>query len=252
MTRSILTVSAVVLALVVGQSSAQYPPGKQGSSNMKVLSHVGVGSDYRLGDLDLEQEMSRPYAYLAMRKDVAGFGVINLKDPAKAYMMYQWNIEEPELHMGGGGQDIEYFKTHGRYYVMTALQFMNGGPDVDLAGVVHDVTSLPDTTGIKEVRRFRVPDAPGGFHDVFPYKHSDGRVIMFATSGGGGRIYDLDKFIAGDANQGYIGIVPVPAPPGVTSSSGRTSYHDFYVAYDPAASGMSFMVRGPAATTSSM
>src|SRR6185503_1844916 len=73
------------------------------------------------------------------------------------------------------------------------------------------------------------------FHDVFPYKHSDGRVIMFATSGGGGRIYDLDKFIAGEANQGYIGIVPVPAPPGAMNSSGRTSYHDVYVAYDPAA-----------------
>jgi hypothetical protein len=142
--------------------------------------------------------------------------------------MYRWRIDNPELHMGGGGQDIEYFKTHGRYYLITAIQFQAGGPDVNLAGIVHDVTSLPDTSKIKEVRRFQVSDAPGGFHDVFPYKHSDGRVLMFATNAGGGRIYDLDKFIAGDANQGYVGIVPVPAV-----NSTRTGYHDFYVAYDP-------------------
>src|SRR5262249_46290818 len=93
---------------------------------------------------------------------------------------------------------------------------------------------------VKEVRRFNVPDALGGFHDVFPYKHSDGRVLLFATSGGGGRIYDMDKFIAGDPNQGYVGFVPVPVPgsDARTMSSGgtalRTAYHDFYVAYDPA------------------
>ena len=227
--RKYLFLSLLLLPTLV---LAQYPPGQQGSPNMHVLSHVTVGSDYRLGDLDLEQEMSRPYAYLAMRKDYAGFAVINLKDPAKAYTMYHWKIENPELHMGGGGQDIEYFKTHGRYYVMTAMQFQQGGPDVNMAGVVTDVTSLPDTTRIKEVRRFQVPDAPGGFHDVFPYKHSDGRVLLFATNGGGGRIYDLDRFIAGEANQGYVGIVPVPTtslPPGTA----RTSYHDFYLAYDP-------------------
>ena len=233
MNRSI-TLALALLVLAVGQSSAQYPAGKQGSPNMTVLSHLPVGSNYRLGDLDIEQEMSRPYAYLAMRKDYSGFAVINLKDPAKAYVMYHWKIEDPELHMGGGGQDIEYFKTHGRYYVVTAIQFAQGGPDVNLAAVVTDVTSLPDTTKIKEVRRFQVPDAPGGFHDVFPYKHSDGRVIMFATSRGGGRMYDLDKFIAGDANQGYIGTIPVPVPPEAQAGTMRAGYHDFYIAYDPA------------------
>jgi hypothetical protein len=55
---------------------------------------------------------------------------------------------------------------------------------------------------------------------------------MFATSGGGGRIYDLDRFLAGDSAQGYVGFVPVPAPSATPGM--RTSYHDFYVAYDPA------------------
>ena len=210
----------------------KYAPGKESSSNMHLLSHVMDGSNYRIGDVEIEQELSRPYAYLATRKDYAGFDIVNLKDPSKAYIMYRWRMENPELHMGGGGQDIEYFKTHGRYYLITAIQFQAGGPDVNLAGVIHDVTGLPDTSKIKEVRRFQVPDAAGGFHDVFPYKHSDGRALMFATSGGGGRIYDLDRFLVGDSAQGYVGFVPVPAPnatPGM-----RTGYHDFYVAYDAA------------------
>ncbi|MBI4501251.1 MAG: hypothetical protein HY700_08835 [Gemmatimonadetes bacterium] len=224
---------AVLTALVAaaGIADAQHPPGKQGSSNMHVLAHLNDGSNYRIGDVEVEQELSRPYAYIATRKDYAGFDIISLKDPSRAFILYRWRIENPELHMGGGGQDIEYFKTHGRYYLVTAIQFQQGGPDVDLAAVVHDITGLPDTSTIKEARRFRVPDAPGGFHDVFPYKHSDGRVLLFATSGGGGRVYDLDKFLANDPNQGYITTVPVP----VENAAGtRTSYHDFYVGYDPA------------------
>src|SRR3989441_5926169 len=228
-----LTVGAAAALILLGGSLGfgQLPPGKQGSSNVHVIAHLMDGSNYRIGDVEIEQEVSRPYAYLATRKDYAGFDVISLKDPAKAFILYRWRIEHPELHLGGGGQDIEYFKTHGRYYVMTAMQFFQGGPDANMAGVVVDVTGLPDTTKIKEVRRFQVPDAPGGFHDVFPYKHSDGRALLFATSAGGGRIYDLDKFLAGDSAQGYVGIVPVP----VENAGGvRTSYHDFYVAYDPA------------------
>ncbi len=224
-------IAGFLLALVSVPAAAQFPPGQQGSPNMHVLSHLPVGSDYRLGDLDVEQELARPYAYLAMRKDYAGFAVIDLEDLTKAFVRYHWKIEFPELHLGGGGQDVEYFKTRGRYYVVTAMQFQQGGPDVNLGAVVTDVTSLPDTAGIMEVGRFLVPDSPGGFHNVYPYKHSDGRVLLFATSGGGGRIYDLDRFLAGDPDQGYVGFVPVPVP----SDQGRmrTRYHDFYVAYDP-------------------
>src|SRR5262245_26420892 len=101
MKRSLLGVAGVALCLGASPLVAQYPAGHQGSSNMKVLSHLPVGADYRLGDLDIEQELSRPYAYLAMRKDVSGFAVISLKDPAKAFILYQWKIENPELHMGG-------------------------------------------------------------------------------------------------------------------------------------------------------
>ena len=169
--------STIATVLVAAPALAQYPPGQQGSANMHVLSHVLEGSNFRTGDVDIEQELSRPYAYVSTRKDVAGFDIISLKDPKKAFILYQWRIENPELHLGGGGMDTEYFKLNGRYYYINALQFFQGGPDVNMGAVVLDVTGLPDTTTIKEVRRFQVPDAPGGFHNIFTYKHSDGRVI---------------------------------------------------------------------------
>src|SRR5260370_28851470 len=166
--RNLITACALTLLGAMPLMAQKYAPGKESSSSMRLIAHLMDGSNYRIGDLEIEQELSRPYAYLATRKDYAGFDIVNLKEPAKAYIMYRWRIENPELHMGGGGQDIEYFKTHGRYYLMTAIQFQTGGPDVNLAGVIHDITGLPDTSKIKEVRRFQVPDAAGGFHDVFP------------------------------------------------------------------------------------
>jgi len=194
--RRSLTTAAMLLGVPLVVMVGQEPVGKQGSSNMHVIAHIPLGSHVRTGDVEIEQELSRPYAYINTRKDISGFDIIDIKDPARAHVIYGWRIANPELHLGGGGMDIHYFKTHGRYYIFNSLQFFQGGPDATLAGVVVDVTGLPDTSKIKEVRRMIVPDAPGGFHNAFPYKHSDGRVLLFATSAGGGRVYDMDKFIA--------------------------------------------------------
>ena len=83
---------------------AQEPPGKQGSPNMHVVAHIPMGSNVRTGDVEIEQELSRPYVYINTRKDVSGFDIINIKDPARAYIMYHWRIANPELHLGGGGR----------------------------------------------------------------------------------------------------------------------------------------------------
>src|SRR5688572_7789246 len=42
-------------------------PGQQGSPNMTVLSHIPGGGFTRLTNLDIEQEVSRPYVYLGRR-----------------------------------------------------------------------------------------------------------------------------------------------------------------------------------------
>jgi hypothetical protein len=68
---------------------------------------------------------------------------------------------------------------------------------------------------------------------MFAYKHSDGRVLLFTTvQGAFAHVYDMEKVLSGDPQQGLVGKVPVPEDP----SGGQVGrgYHDFYVGYHPA------------------
>ena len=66
-----------------------------------------------------------------------------------------------------------------------------------LRRISFDVTGLPDTTKVKEVGRIRAPDTPGGFHEVYAYKHSDGRALVFTTTTGAhANVYDVGRFAA--------------------------------------------------------
>jgi hypothetical protein len=218
-------------SVALPQASPPANPGQKfgNSPNITLVSHVQLAEYGAVTDLEIEQELSRPYAYVARRFDQPGFAIISLKEPRRAHVIYNWHIENPEIHQGRAGMDAQYFKTKGRYYYVQAMQFGQSGPDWDLGAVITDVTSLPDTSGIKEAGRIREPEAPNGFHNTLMYKHSDGRVLLFATSGPQAKIYDMDKFLAGDGKQGRIGQVPVLDAP-----NGRGTYHDFSAAYDPA------------------
>ena len=88
--------------------------------------------------------------------------------------------------------DVKYFKLGDRYYVVQSTQFGQGGPDSDMCAVVLDVTGLPDPSTVEEVARIREPEHEGGCHNIFIYKHSDGRVLLFTTvSGPYAHIYDM-------------------------------------------------------------
>jgi hypothetical protein len=220
---------------------AQRAPGAQSSSNIHVLSHFPVGrgpnqSSYQeILDIDVEQELSRPYVYISHLMTKSGFDIITIKDPRRAQMLYQWTIENPELHHNGigGAFNPRYFKLKGRYYVAVCFQYRAGGPDSDLGAIIFDVTGLPDTSKVKEVARIRAPETPGGFHNLFPYRHSDGRVLLFTTTTAPkANIYDMEKLLNHDPKQGLIGEIPNGPEEGrVAKNSG---YHDMYVAYDPA------------------
>ncbi|MBI4499611.1 MAG: hypothetical protein HY700_00465 [Gemmatimonadetes bacterium] len=229
MPKAVLALSLGLLT-VTTTAFAQFPPGRQGSANMHVVAHIPRGAGYRTADIEVEQELARPYAYVSSRLDQPGTDIVSLKDPNKAFILYRWRIEQPELHQGSGGMQNKYFKLRSRYYDVQSTQFRGSGPDGDLGAVVLDVTGLPDTNTIKIVARVRAADAPGGFHNIYNYKHSDGRVLMFATSGPGAKIYDMDRALAADTARQLVGRVPVPANPGDLSKG----YHDFYVGYDPA------------------
>ncbi len=227
--------SLAVLFLAAGPAIgvAQHaPPGEHYSRNVHVLSHIPLGGEFSSSDIEIEQELSRPYVYTSRMAGVGGVDIISVKDPSKAEVIYSWRIDDIDLHQGRGGMDNKYFKLKGRYYDVQSFQFGQSGPDADVGAVVFDVTGLPDASTVKEVGRIREPSLPGGFHNIFAYKHSDGRVLLFTTvQAPRANIYDMDKFLSGDPTQGLIGGVPVPETP--FGRPGR-GYHDFYVAYDPA------------------
>ncbi len=141
---------------------AQGTPDEPGTENMKLIGqhHAGDGLEISYTDVEVEQEPGRPYAYLArVLGPTLGMDIVSIEDPANPELLYQWRIEDPELHIGLGGMDTKYFKHDGRYYVIQSYQFF-GGPDTDLGAVVLDVTGLPDASTVKEVGRIRAPDTP--------------------------------------------------------------------------------------------
>jgi len=254
----LLLAAACLLAISPAIGSAQMRPGKQGSSNVKVVAHVPLGADNTTGDIEIEQELSRPYAYVPRlggihnkaRSGGGGYSIVSLKDPTHARVIYDWRIENGELHQGYGGLQGKYFKLRGHYYYALGMMFNGSGPDTDLGAVVFDVNGLPDSSTVKELGRIKEARAPGGFHNVFAYKHSDGRTLLFVTIGGAtnprvgvtlssvANVYDMEKFLAHDPNQGFIGQVPVPDGGGcancVPPVAGPGWYHDLVVVYDAA------------------
>ena len=194
------TIFAALVISLPAQVWSQSTPLKRGSDNMHVLGHLPLGPALNVADMDVEQELSRPYAYVARMTyggvGVKGMDIISIEDPEHPELIYEWRIENQDLHLGRGGMDVKHFKVNGRYYVIQSVQFGQGGPDSDMGGVVLDVTGLPDPSTVREVARIREPLLPGGFHNIFVYKHSDGRVLLFATvSGPYANVYDLGKIV---------------------------------------------------------
>ena len=225
--------ATVAAAQDPGKSVVPFDQKKGGSEKMKRLAHVPAHEGaWKAADVELEQDRNRPYAYLSgfVNFDVTIYDISNTAAPKQ---IYRWTIDNPELHRGIGAMDGKYFKVGGRYYFAQSLQFNQGSPDADLGAVILDVTGLPDASKVKEVARIRYPQAPGGFHNTFAYKHSDGRALYFATTNSSkALVYDLGKVVSGaDSSSWLIGEVPNPTP---MRQTGLGGYHDFYVGYDPA------------------
>ena len=234
----ILAAAAMLVASVplAGQELVPWNALKRGSDNMQVLGHLPLGARLSVADMDIEQEMDRPYAYVA--RMVYGFDgprgtdIISIADPENPVLLYEWRIENQDLHVGTGGMDVKHFKCNDRYYVVQSLQFRQGGPNTDLGAVILDVTGLPDPSTVREVARIREPDYLGGFHNIFIYKHSNGRVYLFTTaSAPGALVYDLGMVVDGDLENARVGIIPVPES--ALGRGGGRGYHDFYAGYHP-------------------
>ncbi len=220
----------VIVAFAFKPAAAQWTAQDRGSDNIEVIGHIPLGPSLSVADMDLEQEVNRPYAYVARmhyaEAGAKGMDIVSLADPSNPHVIYRWRIENEELHSRTGGMDVKHFKWEGRYYVVQSLQFGGGGPDNDLGAVVLDVTGLPNADTVQEVARIRAPETPGGFHNIFIYKHSSGRVLLLSTvSGPHANVYDLGKVVGGDLENALIGQIPTPA------ENTRRGYHDFYAGF---------------------
>ena len=232
---SVSVILITLLAILVPSQSAsgQWTADKPGSDNITLLAHLPLGPRLNVSDTDLEQEMHRPYAYVGRMvygfEGDKGLDIIDLHDPSQPKRIYEWRIENQDLHLGTGGMDVKHFKWNDRYYVVQSLQFRQGGPNPDLGAVILDVTGLPDPSTVKEVARLRAPDHPGGFHNIFIYKHSTGRVLLMTTVAGPyAHVYDLGHAVEGFLDDVLVAKIPVP-----DTSSQRRGYHDFYAGYHP-------------------
>ncbi|NNM34033.1 MAG: hypothetical protein HKO53_13250, partial [Gemmatimonadetes bacterium] len=230
---SLIALAAGSVSLAAEATAQEWSPLQRGSENIEVVGHLPLGGRLTVTDMDMEQELSRPYAYVS-RANIVGNGqrgldIVDLSEPSSPEVIYRWRIEADELHQGPGAMDVKHFKWRDRYYVVQSLQFAQGGPDPDMGAVVLDVTGLPDPTTVREIGRIREPEHPGGFHNIFIYKHSNGRVFLFTTVRGPyAHVYDLGRFVEGDTGGALVGRVPVP-----TDGSGFGGYHDMYVGYHP-------------------
>ena len=219
-----------IVAFAFKPATAQDAVKARGSDNMEVIGHLPLGPRLSVSDMDLEQEVNRPYAYVSRMKYAEagprGTDIVDLSDPSNPEIIYRWRIENQDLHVGTGAMDVKHFKWADRYYVVQSLQFRSGGPNGDLGAVVLDVTGLPNPDTVKEVARIREPELPGGFHNIFVYKHSSGRVLLLSTvSGPFANVYDLGKVVEGDVENALVGQIPTPA------ENTRRGYHDFYAGY---------------------
>ena len=110
---------------------------------------------------------------------------------------------------------------------MLSTQFGQAGPDGDLGAIIVDVTDLPGT--MTEVARIQGPGERGGFHNIYVYKHSNGRVLLFATvAAPHANIYDLGYVVEGRVDEALVANVPVPES---DATRGGRGYHDFYTGY---------------------
>ncbi|MFT5141569.1 MAG: hypothetical protein ACI80V_003120 [Rhodothermales bacterium] len=232
---SLLLMTAMAVP-ALAQSETPWTALNPGTDNITVEAHLPLGPMFSVMDVDMEQEMDRPYVYVSrgtLGESVErGTDIIDISDPSNPRTIYRWRIEDQELHTGLGGMDVKHFKWENRYYVVQSVQF-GSGPNADLGAVILDVTGLPDASTVREVARISEPSMPGGFHNIFVYKHSDGSVLLLTTvSGGKANAYDMGRAVSGDVENSLVGSIPVPSE-AADGPTGFLFYHDLYAAYHP-------------------
>jgi hypothetical protein len=121
MRRSLMIPGLLALATVAraqdpGVSVKDFDQKHAGTEKMHMVAHVvSHPGAWKAADIEIEQDRNRPYVYISgfVNFDAQIYDISNTASPKK---IYDWTIENPELHRGIGAMDGKYFKIGNRYY----------------------------------------------------------------------------------------------------------------------------------------
>ncbi len=144
---------------------------QEGSRNLEVVSQAPVEGG--TGAMALEQD--RPLVWLARQGGgLLGLDISDLTEPVTAYSM-----------VGSLVHDLAVFQVEGTHYLALA----SDAP----ALMILDVSSLAAVQPVATLKR------SDGYHALFAYKHSSGRALLFATSGGPVEAFDIEDLLSGQS-----------------------------------------------------
>ena len=124
--------SLLIGLLITVPAQGQPESLKRGSDNIEVVGHIPLGKRLTVLDIELEQDLDRPYAYVARASLVdggpRGTDVIDISDPTNPEVIVRWRLEDQDLHANRGGMDVKYFRWKERHYIVQSYEFGAGGP----------------------------------------------------------------------------------------------------------------------------
>ena len=176
----------VALMLLVCQQDALGQDSPRSSRNIHAAGRLLIEGG--TSAIAIDQDMARPFAYLATRAVPAGFVALDLGDIAEPRVIAEWHPGEQGRQ---ASHDLATFVHRGRHYLTQAFAESTDGVASQIGAIVFDVTELP---GISEAARI---SAPGGYRALFAYRHSSGRSLMLATGGGTLDIFDIANMLQG-------------------------------------------------------
>ena len=185
MKSQLLTLGALMLLVCQPDALAQDSP--RSSRNIHAAGRLLIEGG--TSAIAIDQDMARPFAYLATRAGPAGFVAIDLGDIAEPRFIAEWQVDEQR---GPASYDLATVVHDGRQYLVQAFTEGPEGAAPQVGAIVFDVTELP---GISEAARI---SAPGGYRALFAYRHSSGRSLMLAAGGGTLDVFDIGEILQGD------------------------------------------------------
>jgi len=172
------------ILLIVGASqpgrahtTQQWTPDKPGSDNIEVVAHLPLGPRLSVADIEIEQELHRPFVYIARMvygsEGEKGTDIINIEDPTNPYRVGRYQHDSP----GSSIHDV---------WVANGIAFSSNWSDGVVAVDVGGGGQGGSPNNPVLLGSYAYPS--GWNHAAFPYwSESAGKFYMFAGDEAGRR-----------------------------------------------------------------